>query len=128
GVFATTGSEGDMHVTEGGSGIFVAPFQGLTARHVSEYFVRLDGRENRPKYRFHTQHSIGLFQVLEPFNPNSPRALWHVDQSWNSAYSDLTLLEISAEDETSDRIQYNWPSGFFELQLLPPARGSRVVI
>jgi len=128
GVFATTGSEDGMKATEGGSGIFIGPFQGLTARHVSEYFVRLDGRENRPKYRFLTQHSIGLFQVLEPFNQQSPQALWHVDQSWNSAYSDLTLLEISAEDQTSDRIQYNWPDGFFELQLLPPDRGSRVVV
>lgn len=130
GVFATIGSEDDMQVTAGGSGIFIAPFLGLTARHVSEYFVRLDGRENRPKYRFRTQHAIGLFQVLEPLNlnQNSPHALWHVDQSWNSAYSDLTLLEISAEDQNSDRIQYDWPSRFFELQLLPPERGSRVVV
>jgi hypothetical protein len=128
GVFATMGSVDEMHATAGGSGIFIGPFQGLTARHVSEYFVRLDGRDNRPKYRFRTQHSIGLFQLLDPFDQASSRALWHVDQSWNSAYSDLTLLEISAEDQTSDRIQYNWPAGFFELQLLPPPRGSRVVV
>lgn len=128
GIFATNESAGAMKATAGGSGIFIGPFQGLTARHVSEYFVRLDGRERLPKYRFRTQHSIGLFQVLEPFDSKSNRALWHVDQSWNSAYSDLTLLEISAEDQVSDRIQYHWPAGFFELQLLPPSRGSRIVV
>jgi len=40
----------------------------------------------------------------------------------------ISLLQISAEDDTSDRVQYEWPSGFFELQLLPPPRGARVVI
>jgi len=28
----------------------------------------------------------------------------------------------------SDRVQYDWPDSFFELQLLPPDRGTRVVV
>ena len=128
GVFATIGSGADIETRAGGSGIFLSPFTGLTARHVSLDLLRLEGRDSRPRTKsFLTQHSVGLFQVLDPFDEKSERALWHVDRSWNSRDTDLTLLQVSAEDATSDRLQYSWPTRFFDLHLLPPPRVSRIV-
>ena len=127
GMFATIGGPDDMLSRGGGSGIFIAPFLALCARHVSLDLFRLEGRDERPRRgSFLTQHSVALLQVIDPFDQNSAKALWHVDRSWNSRYSDMTMLQVSAEDEISDKIQYEWPTRFFELQLLPPERGATV--
>lgn len=116
-----------METRAGGSGIFISPFLGLTARHVSVDLLRLEGRDDRPRTRsFLTQHAAGVFQIFDPFDEQSDNALWHVDRSWNSRDTDLTLLQVSAEDDTADRIQYDWPTRFVELQLLPPSRGSQI--
>src|ERR1051325_440082 len=129
GVLGTIGAGDSLETRAGGSGVFISPFLGLTARQVSLDLLRLEGRESRPRVKtFLTQHAVGLFQVLDPFNKQSERALWHVDRSWNSRDTDLTLLQASAEDETTDRIQQRqWPTRFFDLQLLPPPRGARIV-
>lgn len=127
GMFATVGGPDDMQSRAGGSGIFIAPFLGLCARHVSLDLFRLEGRDERPRRgSFLTQHSVALFQVLDPFDQKSEKALWHVDRSWNSRYSDMTMLQVSAEDDMSDKMQYQWPTRFFDLQLLPPERGAKV--
>lgn len=127
GMFATVGGPDEMLSRGGGSGIFIAPFLALCARHVSVDLYRLEGRDERPRRgSFITQHSVALFQVLDPFDQKSAKALWHVDHSWNSRPSDMTMLQVSAEDGMSDRMQYQWPTRFFDVQMLPPKRGSRV--
>jgi hypothetical protein len=127
GMFATVGGPDEMQSRGGGSGIFIAPFLALCARHVSLDLFRLEGRDERPRRgTILTQHSVALFQVLDPFDQESKKSLWHVDRSWNSRYSDMTMLQTSAEDDESDKMQYQWPTQFFDLQLLPPERGSKV--
>jgi hypothetical protein len=126
GMFATVGGPDEMQSRGGGSGIFIAPFLALCARHVNLDLFRLEGRDERPRRgSFLTQHSVALFQVLDPFDQASDKALWHVDHSWNSRYSDMTMLQVSAEDDMSDKMQYQWPMRFFDLQLLPPERARK---
>lgn len=128
GIAATAGEPPEMQVRVGGSGIFFAPFLGVTARHVSRDFYALDQTGDpgfflgmRP-----AQHAPALFQALEPGNPKSPMALWHCDRSWDFKHTDLCILLVSAEDKTSDVIQYTWPTKFYELALLPPPVGKIV--
>jgi hypothetical protein len=128
GMFGTLGS-GDLEAQAVGSGIFVAPFMCLTAKHVSAALFSLEGRDGLPKTRTVSQHSAGLFQVLEPFQPgpNSSSALWHVDRSWTSPVTDIAVLQVSAEGELADQMQYDMKSKFLEWQVLPPPVGAEVM-
>jgi hypothetical protein len=128
GIWATSGKPPDMRVRVGGSGIFISPFLGITARHVSRDFYALDPRGDpgifegmRP-----AAHAPAVFQALEPGNPDSPKALWHGDRSWDFAHADLCIFQVSSENRTSDAIQYNWPTRFYDLALLPPPVGTVV--
>jgi hypothetical protein len=130
GIFGTLGDGSvgreDDEVREGGSGIFIAPFLAITARHVSKDLYQLGGREEAR--RFHQSlHAAHLFQCLDPFNPeSSEKSLWHVDRSWSSPHTDITLLQVSAENEIAKRLQVEMPSRFFEWHLSPPLIGSTV--
>lgn len=129
GIFGTIGAGTDgaeVHeVQGGGSGIVIAPFLALTARHVAKDLYRLEGRE-APRWPHQSAHAAHLFQVLDPINNpsvSSAAPLWHVDRSWASSHTDIILLQVSAESEV---IKAQPPSRFFEWRLLPPPVGSIV--
>jgi hypothetical protein len=128
GILATNGEPPEMQVRVGGSGIFISPFLGITARHVSRDFYALDASGDPGFHDGMRQaaHAPALFQVLEPGNPASPKALWHGGRSWNFLHTDMCLFQVSAEDATSDLIQYTWPTRFYELALIPPPVGTIV--
>ena len=91
----TYGPDGQRIVRVGGSGIFVAPFQALTARHVSRDLFRTDPARadelNRrtPGY-FETPHSSNLFQAHDLFG-NEPRLLfWCVRRTWDPVFTDIS--------------------------------------
>ena len=111
-----------------GSGIFVAPSFGLTAKHVSRSLFELEpgGDSGFSAQSKTTKHVMNLFQVLEPGNPNSDYAFWHVDQDWNLLYSDLCLMKVSPDDGAAFRMAKQWPRKCFDLSLLPPPVGATV--
>lgn len=120
GIFGTMGDES----REGGSGIFVAPFLAITARHVTDDLYRLADREP-PRQSHQSQHAGHLFQVLDWVDPNvGAKTLWHVDRTWRSPHTDITLLQASAENEIAKQLEQ--PS-FFEWCLYPPPIGSMVI-
>jgi len=133
GVFAhMAGPDGTRIVRLGGSGIFIAPFQALTARHVSRDFFRMESRPDRvttitPGY-FETEHSCALFQILEPLQPTPRQALWQVDRTWDPMVTDISFVQVSAEEGDALRNQVQMPTGFFDWSLLPPPIGSQVVM
>jgi hypothetical protein len=128
GILATNGEPPDLEVRVGGSGIFISPFLGVTARHVSRDFYELDqgGDPGVFEGMREAEHAPALFQALEPGNPTTPTALWHGGRSWNFVHTDLCIFQVSAEDPTADVIQYTWPTRFFDLALLPPPVGTIV--
>ncbi|HEX5760001.1 MAG TPA: serine protease [Thermoanaerobaculia bacterium] len=124
GVFATIG-DGDYQTREGGSGIRVAPFLALTARHVTDDLYRLAGY-GPPRHLHQSQHAAHLFQALDPLRPAmSAHALWRVNRSWTSPHTDISLLQVSAEDEGARTLQSKLET-FFEWSLCAPPIGATV--
>jgi hypothetical protein len=132
------GQDGERIARFGGSGVFVAPFQGLTARHVTRDLFRIDPmREDELNRRvraaelnartdyFELGHSSALFQAQ--FG-RAPRALfWHVRRVWDSNITDISLMEVFAEGDEAAGMEHQM-TGFFEWVLLPPPVGSHVVM
>lgn len=125
-IFASRSLESGQVTRDGGSGVFIAPFMAITAKHVAEDLLRLDDRTTVPKRPFVTQHAAGLFQTLDPRTEGGDKALWHVDRSWTSNSSDLILLQVSAESERADSLQYKMPVRPLPWRLLPPPVGATV--
>jgi hypothetical protein len=125
---ATVGEPPNMEAMAAGSGIFIAPFLAITARHVSRSLFALDpGGDPGFSSSFHlSHHSAGLFQVLEPGNPQSDHSLWHVDKSWDFAHSDLCLMQVSAEEGAALGFQYQLGPQYLSVSLLPPPIGATV--
>src|SRR5947208_762397 len=83
---------------EGGSGIFIHPYLGLTARHVAKHLFALDTRcDWPPRERFLTQYGSRLFQHLDPLGlaDRGKRALWHVTHTWDSALTDVSAIQVA---------------------------------
>jgi hypothetical protein len=120
---------GERVVRVGGSGIFVAPFYAITARHVSRDSLRLDWRGERPPSSgyFETDFTSDLFQVLAP-PPNPRYAVWEVDRTWESPCTDISLMQVSAEGGEAHEMQVQMPTGFFEWMTQPPPIDSEVVM
>ncbi len=128
GVIGSPGHESEVDDCGAGSGIFIAPCLGLTAKHVSRSLFDLEpngdpGFSLDPKL---TNHVVNLFQILEPGNQQSEHAFWHVDQDWNFVYSDLCLMKVSADDGAAFRMEKIWPRRCFDLALIPPPAGAVV--
>jgi len=139
GVFGQMINHDDERVVRvGGSGIFIAPFQTLTARHVNRDLFRIDPmREDNLNRRvraaelnartdyFDLQHSAVLFQARFGRNPRG--LLWHVRRVWDSNITDISLFEVYAEGDEAGGME-NEMRGFFEWSLLPPPVGSHVLM
>ena len=126
-------ADGTRTVVVGGSGIFIAPFQTLTARHVClDLFrtdaYRYDDLRKRTRGYFELPHSSALFQVCEPFGPSPRSAIWQVNRTWDPVITDICYMEVSADGGESTELQFHMPPRFFEWSLLPPPVGSRVVM
>src|SRR5438046_990311 len=99
GIGATVGTPPDMQVMAAGSGVFIAPFLAITARHVSRALFDLEGGDPGFSAEVHqAQHAPFLFQILKPSDRLSPNAMWHVDQSRDFVHTDLCFMQVSAED------------------------------
>jgi hypothetical protein len=123
--------DGNRIVQQGGSGIFVAQFLGLTARHVSQHFFRLDGRRDAPPARlYETQYGASLFQLHDPFGGRRQplTAMWQAHHTWDSQVTDITLVHVSAESGHALDLQAQMPTRFFEWSLLSPPVGTRVTM
>ena len=138
GVFAQIKDvNGDRLVRSGGSGIFISPFRGLTARHVTRDLFRIDetmadqlnkrvrvAEDNANTDYFELPHSSVLFQAQLGRVPRP--LLWHVSRVWDSPITDISLMEVFADGDEAAGNERKM-SGFFEWSLLPPPVGSRVI-
>lgn len=125
--------DGRRIVRVGGSGIFVAPFQGLTARHVCRDLWRIDPNrsddlDKRARGYFEASHSSGLFQVCEGSRGFWRPAMWGVNRNWDPVFTDISFLEVSADSGAAVERQFRMPTRFFDWSLLPPPVGSHVVM
>jgi hypothetical protein len=131
-------ANGGRDVRFGGSGIFVAPFQTLTARHVNRDLFRVDPvaadhlqrqlhNVEREDGRFYCElpHASALFQARLGRRPRP--LIWHVRRSWDSVLTDISFLEVFAEGNEAAGVERDM-AGFFEWSLLPPARGAKVTM
>jgi hypothetical protein len=124
-------------VRYGGSGLFVAPFLGVTAAHVvrdhfhvEPHFKVEDLAVMKTKKYFVPDHSVGLFQVAEPEpgQPPSAAATWLVRRTWESPVTDAALLFVLADDGPATQRQMTLAVRHFEWALLPPPVGAEVVM
>jgi hypothetical protein len=122
----------------GGSGIFIAPFQALTARHVTHELFNTDpmrgddlkmrvrnAQEDKGSVYFETPHSSILYQAMFTTPPRP--LLWHVRHTWDSSVTDISLMEVFAEGDEAAGMEHKM-TGFFELALLPPPVGAHVIM
>lgn len=132
-IFAVFGhnndGEGKRVMRVGGSGIFIAPFLAITARHVIRDLRRLDSREVRPSFKgyFRSNYTADLFQVLDR-SPNPRHAIWEVNRTWDPSVTDISLMQVSAESGAAHAMQVEMPTKFFTWSLLPPPIDSDVVM
>lgn len=121
----------------GGSGIFIAPFQTLTARHVNRDLLRVNPErvddfqrrirnveENDGRLYVDLAHSSALFQAR--FGRMPRPLIWHVRRCWDSLLTDVSFLEVNAEGNEAAGMEHQM-AGFFEWSLLPPPVGARVI-
>jgi hypothetical protein len=125
--------DGNRIVRVGGSGVFISPFQALTAGHVGRDLCRIDAcwsddLDRRGHGYSELQHSVGLFQVPDIYGPSAPSAIWAVNRTWDPVITDICFMEVSAEGGAAAGMQFEMPTRFFEWSLLPPPVGSPVVI
>jgi hypothetical protein len=132
---AEEGEEGfeKNQVKDAGSGAFVAPGLGLTAKHVAKGFEHLDSQFdalNRRKTplddQYKTTKVITEFATMVYQMPTYKGELvsWHADVGWGSADTDIEVLVVRpgspAAEAAAPRLRY------FPWQLLPPKVGSLV--
>src|SRR3954447_10439100 len=111
-----------------GSGVFIAPYIALTAKHVVEGTWKQfepDWKKNKlPKAKERSTHFLVLTQKLRA--GSDEEATWIVEEAWPLAYTDLAILRVTPQNDIAKA--YQWGRGFLELQLLPPAPGSDVYV
>jgi hypothetical protein len=125
--------DGKRVVRVGGSGIFIAPFQAFTARHVCRDLYRIDpdrfdDLNKRTQGYFELPHSSGLFQVCEGPGSSARSAIWAVSRTWDPVVTDICFMEVSADSGGALEMQFRMPTRFFDWSLLPPPVGSHVVM
>lgn len=135
-VFGIFGQREDLNgeriVRVGGSGIFIAPFQCLTARHVTRDLfrtdpMRADDLNRREAGYFELPHSSALFQAHAAFGRNPRLALWHVRRAWDPVFTDICFMEAFADGDEAAGME-RCMGGFFDWSLLPPPVGARVIM
>lgn len=137
------GPAGERLVRVGGSGIFIAPFQALTAKHVTRDLFRTNpdrGDDVRRRVTaaeeygrtdyFELPHSAVLYQPkferAGRFDRIRRSLFWQVRRVWDSPITDISLMEVHAEGDEAGGMEREM-TGFFEWALLPPPVGSHVI-
>ncbi len=134
GYYAWADSDEHQRVEEAGSGIFVARRIGLTAKHVSNSFGKLDSQvaafERRrtpldPQYAVHKMKSEFATMVYQASQADDP-AQWKVHADWPSYDTDINVLQADPRTSAAERIEQE--QQYFDWQLLPPRIGAHVRI
>lgn len=84
-------------------------------------------KREHPGY-FETKHAAALFQVHEPTGGKPSHATWVVNRTWEPVYTDLCLLQVSADGGAATHLQTKMPTAFFEWPLLSPPMGAQVTM
>lgn len=109
-----------------GSGVFVAPFIALTARHVLQgtwnEFEPPRRKNKYPKGKERTTHSLALIQKLHA--GRSATASWVIEEAWPDDHTDIALLRVTPHDDVAK--SYQWGAGFLKWQLLAPPAGTAI--
>jgi len=113
-----------------GSGIFIAPFLGLTAKHVVVDMMNL--HSSRPIYGKRIPVTIRLHQIPtidhETFPPDE-MPIWVVREVTECPYSDLALLDVFPENSAAKALAAAaWNDAIPKICLLPPSLEARVRI
>ena len=127
GLFAKKIDEsGSPIILAAGSGIFTAPFLGITARHNSVELHRLDWRgdpRNRPKKGVvgPTEYSAYVFQGSRQL------PIWQVNSTFVNSWTDISLVYLSAHNEAAEQLARE-KMPFFPWRTQPPPQGAEVVL
>lgn len=116
-----------------GSGVFVGPYQAVTARHVVRDSFRIDPDRaddllgpKPPETYFNLPHSASVVQVLTG-RGRQEAAIWGVTRTWDPVYTDICLLEVVPDGEVARRASDLMPAALFpRWTLLPPLVGTQV--
>jgi len=126
------GEDGQQIVRVGGSAIFVAPYQALTARHVHHDLFHtvpsyFDSLSRKSKGYFCLPHSSGMFQVVS--RQNELRAVvWSITRTWDPVVTDICFMESALEPNEEFTKHLVMPTTFFDWVLEPPSIGEEVVM
>jgi len=126
-------ADGQIQHRSAGSGMFVAPCQGITARHVVNDLHRVSPewtdevrRKERSGYFYLPYHGLA-FQIFDINEPNRA-AEWGVTRVWMDTVTDAASLELAPGNPEArimmDRMRPLFPTW----SLLPPPVGATVVL
>lgn len=123
---------GQQIVRVGGSAIFVAPYQALTARHVCRDLFRTDANWSDMLHRktegyFYLPHGAAMFQIASR-GSDTGSVMWSVTRTWDPGSTDICFMEAALDREASSVKDLAMPTSFFEWALEPPAIGEQVVM
>src|SRR5713226_2478962 len=133
GIFGFThDQDGRQIVRVGGSAIFVAPYQALTARHVCRDLFRTEPTWSDTLHRktegyFYLPHGSGMFQVASR-RDEIQSVIWSVTRTWDPAVTDICFMEAALDSEASSAKDLSMPTTFFEWALEPPGVDETVIM
>jgi hypothetical protein len=111
-----------------GSGVFIAPYLGLTAKHVvTDVWQMLLAR---PAPGVTQPLSVKLTQA-PTFEPGefaeTEMPVWNVREATHCPYSDLALLDVLPANAAAEQMAASrWNDAIFRLKLLPPKLDARI--
>lgn len=128
----TDDGDGQQTVRVGGSAIFVAPHQALTAGHVSRDLLRTDPNRADALLRktegyFVPPHGAAMIQVASRRN-ETRSVIWSVTRTWDPVVTDICFMEAALDTVASSAKDLSMPNTFFEWALEPPPVGEQVVM
>ncbi|MGK2856872.1 MAG: S1 family peptidase [Thermoanaerobaculia bacterium] len=111
-----------------GSGVFIAPYLGLTAKHVIAEVKLLHERSVESGTRMDVDLKLHQTLTLDPKKfVDEEQPSWHVTEVIECPYSDLALLQVVPANLAAERLTATaWSNAFFRLRLLPPPVDGRI--
>jgi hypothetical protein len=138
GVYAWADKDERHQVKEAGTGVFVAPGVGLTARHVAQSFRRLDSRSDSwdrrkspldSQYRTFSvtsEYAALVYQVTGNAHlpPEEKQIRWKVNVNWPSHDTDINVMRLEPNSTAAEGVQRE--QRYFDWYLKPPPKGAIV--
>lgn len=115
-----------------GSGMFVAPCQALTAKHVVT-----DMHNVNPDWADHMRRQTEGYWLLPYFGSASQimdlkdlsrSADWGLSNVWSNPVSDIAMLQLAPVDDNAKEMMNRMRPLFPKWSLLPPPAGTTVVL